>query len=68
MKSFTDIFIRRPVLAVVVNLVMHEANARLASQWSRALAPELQARIIAPGDPFPIAHCAKLRLYLGSAR
>jgi len=36
---------------VVVNLVMHEANARLASQWSRALAPELQARIIAPGQP-----------------
>ncbi len=36
---------------VVVNLVMHEANARHASQWARALAPELDARIIAPGQP-----------------
>lgn len=37
--------------AIVVNLVMHEANARHASQWARALAPELEARIIAPGRP-----------------
>jgi predicted LPLAT superfamily acyltransferase len=36
---------------IVVNLVMHEANARHASQWARALAPELEARIIAPGRP-----------------
>ena len=36
---------------VVVNLVMHEANARHASRWARALAPELEGRIIAPGRP-----------------
>jgi predicted LPLAT superfamily acyltransferase len=36
---------------IVVNLVMHEANARHASRWARALAPELAARIIAPGRP-----------------
>jgi predicted LPLAT superfamily acyltransferase len=36
---------------VVVNLVMHETNARHASRWARALAPELEARIIAPGRP-----------------
>jgi predicted LPLAT superfamily acyltransferase len=36
---------------IVVNLVMHEANARHASRWARALAPELEARIIAPGRP-----------------
>ncbi len=36
---------------LAVNLVMHEANARHASRWGRALAPELAARIIAPGTP-----------------
>lgn len=36
---------------VVVNLVMHEDNARHASRWARALAPELEARAIAPGQP-----------------
>lgn len=36
---------------IVVNLVMHEANARHASRWARALAPELAARIIASGQP-----------------
>jgi predicted LPLAT superfamily acyltransferase len=36
---------------IAVNLVMHEANAPRASRWARALAPELGARIIAPGEP-----------------
>jgi predicted LPLAT superfamily acyltransferase len=36
---------------LAVNLVMHEGNARHASRWARALAPELAARIIAPGAP-----------------
>jgi predicted LPLAT superfamily acyltransferase len=36
---------------LAVNLVMHEANARHASRWARALAPELAARIIASGTP-----------------
>ncbi|HET9735742.1 MAG TPA: acyl-CoA synthetase [Burkholderiales bacterium] len=36
---------------IVVNLVVHEAHARHASRWARALAPELEARIIAPGQP-----------------
>lgn len=36
---------------LTVNLVMHEGNAPLASRWARALAPELAARIIAPGTP-----------------
>jgi len=36
---------------LAVNLVMHEGNAPHASRWARALAPELAARIIAPGTP-----------------
>jgi len=36
---------------LAVNLVMHEGNAPLASHWGRAQAPELAARIIAPGTP-----------------
>jgi predicted LPLAT superfamily acyltransferase len=36
---------------IAVNLLMHEANARAASRWTRALAPELAGRIIAPGRP-----------------
>jgi predicted LPLAT superfamily acyltransferase len=36
---------------IAVNLLMHEANARAASRWARTLAPELAARIIAPGQP-----------------
>ncbi len=36
---------------VTVNLVMHEGNARHASRWARALAPELAARVIASGTP-----------------
>jgi len=36
---------------LAVNLVMHEGNAPLASHWGRAQAPELSARIIAPGTP-----------------
>jgi predicted LPLAT superfamily acyltransferase len=36
---------------IAVNLVMHEANAPRVSRWARALAPELGARIIAPGEP-----------------
>lgn len=36
---------------IAVNLVMYEANARHASRWARALAPELEARVIAPGQP-----------------
>ena len=36
---------------LAINLVMHEANAPHASQWARALAPELAARIIAQGTP-----------------
>lgn len=36
---------------VTVNLLMHEANARAASRWARALAPELAQRIIEPGQP-----------------
>jgi predicted LPLAT superfamily acyltransferase len=36
---------------IAVNLVMYEANAPRISRWARALAPELGARIIAPGEP-----------------
>jgi predicted LPLAT superfamily acyltransferase len=36
---------------MAINLLMHEANARAASRWARALAPELAQRIIAPGQP-----------------
>jgi predicted LPLAT superfamily acyltransferase len=36
---------------IAINLLMHEANARAASRWARSLAPELAARIIAPGRP-----------------
>lgn len=34
-----------------INLVMHEGNARTTSRWLRQMAPELAARIIAPGEP-----------------
>ena len=34
-----------------INLVMHEGNARATSRWLRQMAPELAARIIAPGEP-----------------
>ena len=33
-----------------INLVMHEGNARTTSHWLRQMAPELAARIIAPGE------------------
>jgi predicted LPLAT superfamily acyltransferase len=36
---------------LAINLVMHEGNAPHTSRWARALAPELAARIIAPGTP-----------------
>lgn len=33
-----------------INLVMHEGNAQANSRWLRHMAPELAARIIAPGE------------------
>jgi predicted LPLAT superfamily acyltransferase len=33
-----------------INLVMHEGNAKATSRWLRQMAPELAARIIAPGE------------------
>jgi predicted LPLAT superfamily acyltransferase len=36
---------------LVINLVMHEGNARSTSRWLRQMAPELARRIIAPGEP-----------------
>ncbi len=35
---------------LVINLVMHEGNARSTSSWLRQMAPELAQRIIAPGE------------------
>jgi predicted LPLAT superfamily acyltransferase len=35
---------------LVINLVMHEGNARSTSRWLRQMAPELARRIIAPGE------------------
>ena len=36
---------------LAINLVMHEGNAQATSRWLRQMAPELAARIIAPGEP-----------------
>lgn len=36
---------------LIINLVMHEGNARKNSRWLRAAAPELAQRIIPPGTP-----------------
>ena len=36
---------------LAINLVMHEGNSRATSRWLRQMAPELAARIIAPGEP-----------------
>ncbi len=35
---------------LVINLMMHEGNAEANSRWLRHMAPELAARIIAPGE------------------
>ena len=35
---------------LAINLVMHEGNAQATSRWLRQMAPELAARIIAPGE------------------
>jgi predicted LPLAT superfamily acyltransferase len=36
---------------LTVNLVMHEGNAPVMGRWMHCMAPELAARIIAPGTP-----------------
>ena len=36
--------------ALVVSVVMHEANADMIGRWAREMAPDLAARIIAPGQ------------------